>query len=668
MTPKRTPVVLTDHQRRWAAATAVSVAWIILVVLTVSRLHGGDRLLVVLLAAIPMLCAVVIWTQNRGATVTGPTSPEWKLTSEKDARRSGQPSVTGSPTALTLQAAEAMHAMTQSGLFDTPPPIAANHPDMAISGNFSIVDMVSRLEPRGFHWIESSLAEQEFLGWTLTELQRKSFLDIVYPDDRQRAMNALQQTLIKGESLGLVIRIRTAQGKTKAIEVNAGARYDSSQQVSYLRCHITDVTSKVNAERELKLRTRELIQLNEQLRGINRELEELKDRYTDLYENAPAMYFSMDAQGRLIECNQTFLSTLNRRRDELIGQGFEAFLDRTDLERCLTLFGQLLEQGSIETESRWLRSNGEPIDVWISGKVIRNPRGSIEQTHCVAQDRTAKHRLEAELYAKNQSLAHANAELLRKNRELDEFVYVVSHDLQEPLRTLTAFSDFLIKDHAAQLDSAGREYAQRLLEAARRMRSMIQGLLNLSRAGKVTDEFGPVHLDEVVADLRVDLGELIRSRDVDLRLNSPNVVVTGDRRRLLQLFTNLVSNAVKYNTSAIPCVEIGAIAGSNELQSNSAGTARWVTLFVRDNGIGIDPRHHQRIFQLFRRLHSQQEYEGNGVGLSICSKIAQAHGGRVWVESTPAKGATFFVTLPHATNFPASSDPASAPRETSGDG
>ena len=110
------------------------------------------------------------------------------------------------------------------------------------------------------------------------------------------------------------MRVRTAHGKTRAIEVNVGARYGTDQQVSHLRCHLTDVTDKVRAERELRLRTRELTQVNEQLRKINRELEELKDRYTDLYENSPAMYFSLDVQGKVIECNQTMLTTLKLTR------------------------------------------------------------------------------------------------------------------------------------------------------------------------------------------------------------------------------------------------------------------------------------------------------------------------------------------------------------------
>ena len=158
--------------------------------------------------------------------------------------------------------------------------------------------MVNRLDPRDLRWIESSLAEQEFLGWTFHELQRKSFLEILHPDDRARAEDALRAALVKGETLGLVVRITTAQGKSRVIEVNAGARYGAGSGVSHLRCHVTDVTEKVRAERALRHRTRELTRVNEQLRTINRELVELKDRYTDLYDNAPAMYFSLDTRGR----------------------------------------------------------------------------------------------------------------------------------------------------------------------------------------------------------------------------------------------------------------------------------------------------------------------------------------------------------------------------------
>ena len=471
---------------------------------------------------------------------------------------------------------------------------------------------------------------------------------MLHPDDRARAEDAFRQALVNGEFLGLVVGIRTAAGKAKMIEVNAGARYGADQRVSHLRCHVSDVTEKVHAERKLRLRTIELTQVNEQLRKINRELVELKDRYTDLYENAPAMYFTLDQHGDVVECNETLLTALERRREDLIGQSLDRFLDDSEVQRWRVKVAELLQTGSFEVESRWVKSSGEQLDVWISGRAVGGPKGQASQTRCVAQDRTAKHRLEAELSVMNLSLARANAELSQKNRELDEFVYVVSHDLQEPLRTLIGFSDFLKKDHAHRLDAEGQEFVTYLFDAAQRMRAMIHGLLKLSRAGKVTGEFGPVALSELVRVVQADLGELIRSRGARVHWLGPEGLLWGDPFRLHQLLANLVSNAVKYNQSAAPRVEIGTVDRLAEPDAGADETGAYQTFFVRDNGIGIDPRFHETVFQLFRRLHTLEEYEGSGVGLAICSKIVAAHRGRISVQSQPGNGSTFFVSLPTA--------------------
>ena len=390
--------------------------------------------------------------------------------------------------------------------------------------------MVNRLEPVGWRWLESSPAEQEFLGWTLPDLRARSFLDVVHPDDRDLARETFLQALERGEALGLVIRIRTARGRTRFIEVNAGTRYGTNQRVMHLRCHITDITEKVRAERALRIRTRELTRANEELRRINREL----------------------------------------------------------------------------------------------------------------------HELEAELHEKNRRLARANDELSRKNQELDEFAYVVSHDLQEPLRTLIAFSDFLMKDYGDRLEGEGREFVRYLVDASRRMRAMILGMLSLSRAGKVIGEFQPVDLDELAAVVRTDLGELIRGKNAEVRIASPLPVVWGDPDRLGQLLANLVTNGLKYNMSPNPWVEIGAISNGGPGSADPGlGTdpGEDATITVKDNGIGIDPQFHATIFQLFRRLHTREEFEGTGAGLAICSKIVQAHGGRLWVESEPGQGATFLIRL-----------------------
>lgn len=506
------------------------------------------------------------------------------------------------------------------------------------SADYSTVDMVNRLNPVDFVWIESSAAEQAFLGWTLDELRGKSFLDIVHQDDRKSALDTLRQAIERGESLGQIVRILTASGEPKDVELNVGTRYGSDKSISHLRCHLTDVTEKIRAERELKLRTLELIRANEQLLRINHELEELKDRYSDLYQNAPAMYFSLNRAGEMTECNRTLMTTLKKSRRELVGHSYERLLPEAHRNRFRTRFQALLNEQSMEMQSSWRKSDGEIIEVWIRASLVRDADGKIVRVRCVAQDVTVRRRLKAELERKNKSLGLANAELSQKNRELDDFVYVVSHDLQEPLRTLIAFSDFLLKDYGDRIDHEGREYVNYLIDASRRMRAMILAMLNLSRAGKVIGDFTPVDLQELIAVLQADLGELIRAKNAEIRVPSALPIVWGDWNRLTQLFANLLTNGLKFNENPAPWVEVGAIEPTDAAEDS-------LTLFVKDNGIGIDPDFHQTIFQLFRRLHTQDEYEGTGAGLAICNKIVHAHGGRIWVESSPGAGATFYVQL-----------------------
>jgi PAS domain S-box-containing protein len=551
-------------------------------------------------------------------------------------QRRASPSSAAPPPPCDSGSSTVKDALTRSALFTSNSDTFTVLGDPQASRQFSTGDMVNRLEPKLLRWIESSLPEQQFLGWSLQQLREKSFLEIVHPDDLDRVREALQSAQVKGEVHGLILRIRTAQGKPKAIEMNLGARYAPDLTVNHLRCHITDVTAKVRAERELKLRTRELTQVNDQLRTINRELEELKERYRDLYQNSPAMYFSLDERGHFIECNDTMLRTLGYRRETIVGQSYERVMPPDMRPRFAERFGEFLKAGSIEISGRWLKAGGEVIDVWVHGTVVRTPDGRLVHSRNVAQDVTARLRLEAELHEKNERLAHTIEELSRRNKEMDEFTYVVSHDLQEPLRTLIAFSDFLARDYGDRLDAEGQEFVRYIVEASRRMRSLIHDLLTLSRAGKVTAEFRRVDVETLIPTVRADLAELIRSKQAEVRVVGPLPEVWGDRARIGQLLANLIGNGLKYNDKTAPCVELSAEAADDG----------WATLVVRDNGIGIEPQFHAKIFQLFRRLHTREEYEGTGAGLAICAKIVEAHGGAIRVESEPGQGSAFRVTLP----------------------
>jgi PAS domain S-box-containing protein len=530
--------------------------------------------------------------------------------------------------------------MTRSGLFELSGSGKAILDPMA-SGEFTTQDMICRLEPGSLRWLDASEAAEAFFGLLLRELREKSFLDFVQPDHRDLAREQINASLIKGEAHGLIYRVKTARDEPKAVEMNISVRYGSDMTVMHLRGHLTDVTAKLQASRELRRRTRELTQVNEQLRRINRELQDLKNRYGDLYQNAPAMYFSLDEKGLILECNNTLLQALGYKRRDLIGKSYEMLLPEHRRDSFAGRFSTFLKEGTIAVESQWVRSDGSTIDVWVTGTSVLGSDGRILHSRSVAQDITARKALEAELQEKNSRLAIANAELSRKNRELDDFTHVVSHDLQEPIRTLIAFSDFLLRDSGDRLDDAGKEYVRYIVEASRRMRTLIKDLLDLGHAGRVTGEPREVDMNQLIDCTLSDLAELIRSRHAEVRVEGTLPPVWGDSERVGQLFQNLITNGLKYNKQDRPSVTVGTVS-HGELPAQRTET----TFFVRDNGIGIDPKFHSKIFQIFRRLHTREEYEGTGAGLAICQKIAQAHGGKIWVESAPTEGATFYVSLP----------------------
>jgi PAS domain S-box-containing protein len=550
------------------------------------------------------------------------------------ARKLGGEFTAEAPSSLVFRANDPVKTpMTRSGLYESPSGFGPLD-DPSSSGGAATTDMVSRLHPETLRWLDSSLPEQQFLGLPLSALRDMSFLDLVHPDHRDLAREQLNASLSKGEAHGLIYRIRTAHGE-KAIEMNVSARYGADMRVTHLRCHVTDVTAKLQASRELRRRTRELTHANEQLRHINLQLSELKDRYSDLYQNAPAMYLSVDPEGRILECNDTLLRTLGYNREELIGRPV-AFMQRGN-DASATCESPNSRPVGPELETTWRKADGSAIDVWVTSTAVAGTRGEVTHYRSVAQDITLRRRLEAELKASNQNLAVANSALSRRNRELDEFTHLVSHDLQEPLRTLIGFSDFLAQEYGDRLDDRGQEYVRYLVEASRRLRSLIHDLLSLSVAGRVTGDLREVALDDLVSVVRADLAELIRSRAAEVRTVGALPKVWGDRVRLGQLLGNLVSNGLKYNKSPRPVVEVGTCA---------ADGSDWAALFVRDNGIGVDPQHHESVFQIFRRLHTREDYPGTGAGLAICQKIVQAHGGRIWLESQPGEGSTFYFTLP----------------------
>jgi two-component system, sensor histidine kinase and response regulator len=245
--------------------------------------------------------------------------------------------------------------------------------------------------------------------------------------------------------------------------------------------------------------------------------------------------------------------------------------------------------------------------------------------------------LELRLVERDQAqdaLARQAMELERSNAELEQFAHVVSHDLQEPLHTLSGFLELLSEQHAGQLDDDGRLYIQRAMYGADRMRGLVRDLLEYARVSTRSQPFGTVDMgaafEGAMAELSADVeaaGATVTAAELP--------TVKGDLFQLTQLLRNLVENAIKFRGERPPVISVSCERRDDE----------WL-FAVRDNGIGIDPRYGIHIFTIFQRLHGRDDYAGTGVGLAISKKIVERHGGRIWVESTSDVGATFFFSLP----------------------
>jgi PAS domain S-box-containing protein len=225
-------------------------------------------------------------------------------------------------------------------------------------------------------------------------------------------------------------------------------------------------------------------------------------------------------------------------------------------------------------------------------------------------------------------------QLEARNKELDEFTYVVSHDLKEPLISVEGYTKILKLEYADRLDDNGRQFIRSILDACLHMKNLIEELLQLSRVGKLAENKQEVDVTKLIRDVIEELRFTIQERKAELRIAKDLPRVVGVEPHLKIVFRNLIANALKFCDKQPPRIEIGMQPRESEL-----------VFFVKDNGIGIDPAYHDKVFMIFQRLHQREEYAGTGAGLTIVKKIVEAHGGRIWVESEQRVGSTFFFTL-----------------------
>ena len=356
-----------------------------------------------------------------------------------------------------------------------------------------------------------------------------------------------------------------------------------------------------------------------------------------LLEAALDPLVTISADGKITDVNKATELATGVARDQLIGTDFSNYF--TEPEKAREGYQRVFAQGFVTDYPLTIRHrNNQLIDVLYNAAVYKNESGEIQGVFAAARDITEKKITEAELEKYRLHLEdlvkQRTEELARSNKDLEQFAYVASHDLQEPLRAVAGFVELLRRNLKGSLDAKTTEYIDFTIDGARRMQTLINGLLEYSRVGttgKIPKKINSKEsLDEAIARLATGIKETGAQITAD---DLP--IVHFDDVQLTQLFQNLIGNAIKFRSQQAPRIHINVARQDSGWQ-----------FAVSDNGIGIEPQYAQRIFQIFQRLHSRDEYPGTGIGLSICKKIVERHNGKIWVESKPGSGSIFHFTIP----------------------
>jgi len=366
---------------------------------------------------------------------------------------------------------------------------------------------------------------------------------------------------------------------------------------------VRDVSARVRAEAELR-------------------------RYAAIIASTAESVISVAPSGEIESCNPSAARLYGYSGAEAVGKPFDRLTAAAERPAMIEFFNRAVSGEQVApVETIRLRKDGSTFDALATLSPIRDASGAVISVVSVSHDITQRKRADAEL-------RRTTEELVRSNADLEQFAYVASHDLSEPLRTVTGFVQLLADRYSAKLDDDAREFIAFAASGAARMQELLDGLLAYSRAGSIEHRLVEVDcaskVRRVLAGLESSITATGARVDVDVL---PTVV--ADPTQVEQLLQNLIANALKFHAAEAPHIVI----------SGEAQTDRFV-ISIADNGIGIEPEHRERIFKMFQQLHSRDVYAGIGAGLAICRQITSRHGGAIWVEETPGGGSTFRFSLP----------------------
>ncbi len=358
-------------------------------------------------------------------------------------------------------------------------------------------------------------------------------------------------------------------------------------------------------------------------------LRESEARFRGAFDHAAIGMAMVATDGHWMEVNDVVCEIVGYTRDELLAMSFQDITHPDDLQTDLGLFYHLLagETNYYHLEKRYIHKLGQEIWVQSSASLVRNIHKQPLYAVVQIQDITRRKRVEEEL-------AHRLEELARSNAELEQFAYVASHDLQEPLRMVASYTQLLARRYQGRLDSDADEFIDYAVTGVLRMQQLINDLLTYAQVGTRGRDFEATDCEAIFAQTLVDLQTALNESNAEIT-RDPLPMVMADPAQLRQVFQNLLGNAIKFRSTMPLHIHVSA---------ERKGEV-WV-FSVSDNGIGLDPEYAERIFVIFQRLHGREQYLGTGIGLSICKKIIERHGGHIWVSGQAGQGATFYFTIP----------------------
>jgi PAS domain S-box-containing protein len=368
--------------------------------------------------------------------------------------------------------------------------------------------------------------------------------------------------------------------------------------------------------------------------------EELRQNSLDarsLIEASLDPLVTISPEGKITDVNEATEQATGVPRAEMIGSDFSNYF--TEPDKAREGYQKVISEGCMRDYPLTIRhTSGCTTDVLYNATVYRNEGGQAQGVFAAARDISERMRAEAELTRHREHLEELvfqrTEELARSNRDLEQFAYVASHDLQEPLRAVAGFVGLLRQRYQGKLDEKADSYISSAVAGVTRMQTLIGDLLSYSRVGTKGKALEPTDIGKSLKDALTDLHASIEESGAVIGVD-PLPTVQADAIQLTQLYQNLIANAIKFRSDRPPEIHVGARREQDA----------WL-FWVRDNGIGIEPQYTERIFMIFQRLHTRNQYPGTGIGLAICKRIVERHGGSIRVESQPGQGSTFYFTLP----------------------